>query len=186
MNFLKTVMVALSINALMFGPLAYAVPTTDTVQADFFVSGTVPTVFSLSARALPGDLDLTPNAYVFGRGLGLLHFKFNTDVDKIYIQTNSATGAPKNATSGAPIVANSFKLLIKGSCTSATLAATLIDNSSPGTDIASAAAKDLVGTNSGVGIEEDCELAADWQTTAAYMPLAGKYTLQITVTMIAQ
>src|SRR3989344_8552156 len=72
----------------------------DTAIAYFNLSGTVPTVFSVTTRGLPGDLDLTPNVSVDGRRIGLMHLKFNMNVASLVISSDTASGGPES-TSGA-------------------------------------------------------------------------------------
>ncbi len=55
----------------------------DSAVASINLSGNVPEVFSVTARGLPGDLDLTPGVSVTDRLIGILHFKFNENAASI-------------------------------------------------------------------------------------------------------
>lgn len=133
------------IATMIFGANAWA-GTGDTSVANLNVSGNVPTVFSVTARGLPGDLDLAPGAVVVDRLLGILHFKFNENAASITIKSSTANGVPRSAAgvdypfdAGGP-----FKVGIMGSttCTSLTAAfAAGVTLAAAGADYASAAAK---------------------------------------------
>lgn len=177
MRILRSVKLALVILSLTFGNMAFA-GTGDTSIAVINLSGSVPEVFSVTARGLPGDLDLTPNVVVNNRLIGILHFKFNESAASITIG-GSVGGVGYT-------FASPFSI--------STPACTSLDNTVTGLDFAgggvalgaavdykSAAAGALVGN----GIEEDCQLVASWGGTAAALPLAGIVTVTVTVTMIA-
>lgn len=158
----------------------------DTSIATLNLSGNVPAVFSVTARGYPGDLDLTPSASVSNRVLGILHFKYNVNVATITIASSTANGVP--ATAGGvdyPFGATGFTVATP-SCTSlnATFAAG-VTLSNAGTDYGSATAKDLTASNPDSGIEEDCQITASWSGTTASLPLAGVYSMTITVTMVS-
>ena len=180
MRILRSVKLALVILSLTFGNVAFA-GSGDTSIALLNMSGSVPEVFSVTARGLPGDLDLTPNVVVINRLIGILHFKFNESAASISI--GGAIGGVGYT------FASPFSI--------STPACASLDNSAVGlnfvagpgggkplgaaVDYKTAAAGALVGS----GIEEDCQLVATWRGTVAALPLAGVVTVTVTVTMIA-
>jgi hypothetical protein len=160
----------------------------DTAIANLNISGTVPAVFSVTARGLPGDLDLTPGSIVIDRVIGLLHFKYNENAT-ITIASSTANGLPANAggTDYPFLAGNGLKVKYIGTCDSldsATFGAgvTLL---AAGANYASTKATDLVLNNASNGIEEDCTIVANWKGTASTLPLAGVYSMSMTVTMVA-
>lgn len=174
-RFLKFTLIML----LVFSP---AVTTTaDTSIAIFDLSGTVPTVFSVTTRGIPGELDLTPNVTVTNRRIGLLHFKFNVNVASLVISSDTVSGGPES-TSGAAYTfqGGGFRVSFDATCTSVAPAYNApFTLTNAGVDVKSVLASALVNT----GIEEDCEVLASWQGTNQKLPLAGVYKLGITVTM---
>jgi hypothetical protein len=155
----------------------------DTAIASLNLSGSVPEVFSVSARGLPGDLDLTPGVIVKDRLIGILHFKFNENAASITIASSTASGGPESL-AGAYSFGTAFTVGVVGACTAldtATLASPGVTLTNAGTDYKSLAANPLVGN----GIEEDCQLAASWGGTASSLPLAGVFSMSVTVTMVA-
>src|SRR5258708_38137917 len=166
----------LVILAQIISPLAFAA---DTAVATLNISGDVPTIFSVTARGIPGDLDLTPGVAVNNRLLGILHLKYNVNVASLTIASSTASGTPENARSAAySFCASGFKVAFTAAgCTSDAAA-----NNTPflltagGADIKSAAAASLTA-----GVEEDCSLTATWSGSTATLPLAGKYSLVITI-----
>ena len=72
MSTIKRLKIALVVVALCLGNQVNAGPG-DTSIALLNLSGSVPEVFSVTARGLPGDLDLTPNVVVVNRLIGILH-----------------------------------------------------------------------------------------------------------------
>ncbi len=167
--------------ALIYSPFVRAA---DTAIAYFNLSGTVPTVFSITTRGLPGDLDLTPNVTVDRRRIGLMHLKYNRNIASLTISSDTASGGPES-TSGAVynFAGSGFQVSIAAGCLSVAPA-----YNSPftlpvaGVDVKSPLAANLVTT----GIEEDCEILASWQGTTATLPLAGVYKMAVTITMISQ
>lgn len=153
----------------------------DTAIAVFDLSGTVPTIFSITTRGLPGDLDLTPNVTVSNRRIGLIHLKYNVNVASLVISSDTASGGPES-TSGAiyTFQGGGFQVAVDPACTSVAPAYnTPFTLTNAGTDIKSALAGALVNS----GIQEDCEITASWQGTSAKLPLAGVYKLGVTLTM---
>jgi hypothetical protein len=179
----QTIVRKLLVVASMFiGNYAFAGPG-DTAIASINLSGSVPEVFSVTARGLPGDLDLTPGVIVNDRLIGILHFKFNENAASITIASSTASGGPENAF-GAYSFGTAFTVGVVGACTAldtAALASPGVALTIAGADYKSVAANPLVGN----GIEEDCQLAASWGGTAATLPLAGVFSMSVTVTMVA-
>lgn len=164
--------------------------TGDTAIAHLNVSGTVPAVFSVQARGIPGDLDLTPGAIVIDRVIGLLHFKYNQDAASIKIESSTADGGPAATSGQAYVFGAAFKVGAIGTCVS--LAAPFKASggvaltNGGGVDYGSATSKDLTTTGPPIsGIEEDCQIAASWTGTTSTLPLAGVYAMTVTVTMVA-
>lgn len=177
---LKTLVVA-GMTALSGNALA---TTGDTAIATLNVSGNVPTVFSVSARGLPGDLDLTPGSIVLDRLIGILHFKFNEDAASIKVASSTASGAPQNGASNYDW-GTGFTVSALGACESLDVATfDDVTLTVAGVDYKSTRAGALAA-NGNTGIEEDCQLGASWGGTSSNMPLAGVYSMTITVTMIA-
>lgn len=174
--------IALSITILCLGQSAFA-GTGDTSVATINLSGNVPEVFSVTARGLPGDLDLTPNVIVLNRLIGILSFKFNESAASITVASNTASGGPENG-GAAYAFGTAFTVSLFGACTAldtVALAAPGVTLTIAGTDYKGTAANPLVGS----GIQEDCQLAASWGGTAAALPLAGVFSMSVTVTMVA-
>lgn len=174
----KIVKMAVVLTAICFTNQAFA-GSGDTAIASINLSGSVPEVFSVTARGIPGDLDLTPNVVVVDRLIGILHFKFNESAASITVASSTASGGPEGASAYTFSTAFTVESL---ACTSIDLGA------SPGATLAIAgadfktlAANPLVGN----GIEEDCQLVASWGGTVAALPLAGVYSMSVTVTMVA-
>lgn len=180
MHLARVVIVAIFL-AILATPTSFAA---DTAIAYFNISGTVPTFFSVSARGLPGDLDLTPNVTVNNRRIGLLHFKYNVSIASLTISSDTASGGPE--TSGGAVYnfqGGGFGVSFDPACTTVDPTYnTPFTLTNAGIDVKSALAAALTTT----GIEEDCEVYASWQGTSAKLPLAGVYSLSITVTMVSQ
>ncbi|MGZ3746019.1 MAG: hypothetical protein ACXWRE_01710 [Pseudobdellovibrionaceae bacterium] len=160
-------------------PTAFAA---DTTIASFNVSGTVPTFFSATARGLPGDLDLTPNVVVNNRRLGLIHFKYNANVASLTISSNTPSGGPEGTGGAYDFQGGGFKISVAAGCATVDPAYNApFVLTAAGTDVKSVASTALV-----TGVEEDCDLFASWRGTNRSLPLAGVYSLNISVTMISQ
>jgi hypothetical protein len=161
-----------------FAPIQLAA---DEAIAYFNISGTVPAIFSVTSRGVPGDLDLSPNVTVNNRRIGLLHFKYNIDVATLLISSNTLSGGPETS-SGAVynFQGSGFQISFDGTCATVDPSYyTPFTLTNAGVDVRSAAAGALVLS----GVEEDCEVFASWQGTIATLPLAGVYSLSVTVTM---
>ncbi len=163
--------------------------TGDTAIGSLNVSGNVPAVFSITTRGLPGDLDLTPGAIVIDRLIGILHFKFNENAASITVASSTATGGPEDSANVGYGFASAFKVRVTGTCKTLDLttlgAAGGVTLLQAGTDYKSTIANDLTTNVPVGGIEEDCAMAANWTGTTATLPLAGVYTMTITITMVA-
>jgi len=159
--------------------------TGDTSVASLNISGNVPAVFSVTARGLPGDLDLTSNSVVNDRLIGILHFKFNEDAASITVASSTTTGGPMNGAADYDWD-TAFTVSIPATCESidtATMADVTLTQA--GVDYKSTRAGALAA-NGNTGIEEDCQLTASWGgTTNSVLPLAGVFSMTITVTMVA-
>lgn len=188
MKFFNRIQIAAMLVALSAGTQAFA-GTGDTAVARLNVSGNVPAVFSVTARGLPGDLDLTPGAVVVQRLIGLLHFKFNEDAASITFASSTTSGGPEDSGGTAYSFGSAFKVSVPGTCKSLNLTAlglpAGVTLTSGGTDYKSTIANDLTTNVPVGGIEEDCQLAASWGGTTSTLPLAGVYSMSITVTMVA-
>lgn len=168
--------VVLTIAGQVFGPAAIAA---DISYAHFNVSANVPVVFSVTARGIPGDLDLTPDVVVEDRLIGILHFKYNKNVASLEIASSTASGEPEQAGTAYDFEGGGFQVSIGAGCQSVDATYnTAFSLTNAGTDIKSALAAALTE-----GIEEDCDLLASWTGTDVNLPLAGKYSMTITVTM---
>lgn len=163
----------------LFGSLGNAA---DTSVATMNVSANVPVVFSVISRGVPGDLDLTPNSVVNNRTLGLFHFKYNANVASMTIKSDTASGVPEDGGTAYDFAAATpFKVAITAGCSSVAAAYNApFALTQVGTDIKSLTAAALTS-----GIEEDCELTGTWGGTTTALPLSGKYSLSITLTMVS-
>lgn len=169
---------------LAIGPVAYAA---DTSIAGLSLSGNVPTIFSVVARGIPGDLDLTPGVIVNDRLLGIFHFKYNNDIASILLTSDSATGTPMNGATAYP-AGTAFTYKFSAGCTPIVAAGEAAFSIALGTsaDFVDVAASQPI--LQGHGFEEDCDLTASWggQTiVAGQIPVAGKYAMTLTLTMVS-
>ena len=172
----------------VFSPMAFAA---DTSVAVLNISGNVPTIFSVTARGYPGDLDLSGSVIVTDRLVGIFHFKYNVDLASLTLKSAQADGVPSSGTAAGTGYSFGTSFSMKfGTC--ATIAATykaafipLVGT--PAVDIgAGVDIKDATTTSSlTAGREEDCNLTASWHGNASSLPLAGKYTLALTLTMVS-
>lgn len=161
----------------------------DTAIGTLNISGNVPTVFSVTTRGIPGDLDLTPGVIVNQRLIGILHFKFNEDAASITIASSTLSGGPEDSGGTAYSFGTGFTASIVGACATLDLAAlglpAGVTLTQAGVDYKSTIAADLTTNVPVSGIEEDCQLAASWGGTTSALPLAGVYSMSITVTMVS-
>lgn len=155
----------------------------DTSIATISLSGNVPVIFSVTARGIPGDLDLTPGSIVSNRLLALFSFRFNADAASIKISSSTNSGMPEKGGTAYPFkTGGEFKVAFSSGCvavhdtyeSSFTLTAA-------GTDVKSATAAGLTTS----GIDETCSLYGSWSGTTASLPLSGTYSMSITITMIS-
>lgn len=181
--FSRTIKLAVLITAMSLGFKANAA---DTSIALLNISGSVPAVFSVTARGLPGDLDLTPGVIVNDRLIGILHFKYNNDVATLTVGA-PAPGLPANGGTAYPFGGGGGMVFSGNACNTiddALLGA--VTDLDPAVDVASAAATGVIA--GGFGYEEDCSLSASWvgqAIVAGQIPLAGVYSMSITVTMVS-
>ncbi len=171
-------LVAMMVLSQLVAPMSFAA---DTSIATMNLSGDVPTVFSVTARGYPGDLDLSPNVVVNDRLLGTFHLKYNVNIASLTLKTDTASGVPEKTGAVAYSFGTTFK--VKFSACSSVIAANqaLFSPTQAGIDVKSATAAALTTS----GVEEDCDLSASWGGTAVTLPLAGKYSMTFTLTMIS-
>ncbi len=159
----------------------------DTSIASINMSGNVPTVFSVTARGLPGDLDLTPGVLVNDRLLGIFHFKYNVDIASLLLTSTSATGTPMNGATAYPAgTAFTYKFSACQAVIDATGEVNFSIAGSTSVDFVEIAAQQP--STLGYGIEEDCLLTSSWggqAIVAGRIPLAGRYTQTLTLTMVS-
>ncbi len=176
MNLAKFLRVTMTFMLLGIGPNVFAV---DTSIATLELSGNVPVVFSVTARGLPGDLDLTPGVIVNDRLIGLLHFKYNQDIDTLTITSNTTNGSPENSAAVAYDFNTAFTVSIPNTCVTATAANAVLSAANAAVDFKKAVAPLTAG------VLEDCPMTASWGGTASALPLAGVYQMTISVTMVS-
>jgi len=182
----KFVMATVAVAMQLMSSAAFA-DTADSSEANIQISGNVPVIFSLTVRGLPGDLDLTPGVIVNDRTLGIFHFKYNIDIASLLLTSDSATGAPMNgATAYNASVPFTFKF---GVCATVADAVGEVDMTlAAGTSADMKEAAGAQPSGLGYGIEEDCELTASWggeAVTPGQIPLSGKYSETLTLTMVS-
>jgi len=152
----------------------------DTSIAELNLSGNVPTVFSLTIRGLPGDLDLTPGVSVVNRLLGILHFRYNADIASLTIESDNDDGVPIDGNAVAyTFGAGGFTVSIPAAC------AAVDEAEITGLSLAGSATLpvEIADTTAlTAGVIEDCDLTASWDGTTDTLPLAGKYTMAIIFT----
>jgi hypothetical protein len=157
----------------------------DTSIATITLAGVVPSYFSVTLRGQPGELDLTPGITVSNRVVGLLHFKYNQNVQSLTISSSTASGKPENS-GGTPYNfggGGGFKVGIMPGCVTVDPTYnTPFVLTQAGTDVKSVASTTLTTQ----GVEEDCQVTATYTGTNTSLPMAGLFTLNILVTMISQ
>lgn len=177
--------------AAMFAALNVGVPTAmaaDTSIATIQMSGNVPTVFSVTARGLAGDIDLTPGVIVNDRLIGIFHFKYNVDIATLFLTSDSATGMPTTAGGTAYPAATAFTYKFSTGCSAVNAtgeAAFSIAASTSPALVPIAAEQPSTLT---YGVIEDCQLTASWVGQAmagGHIPLAGVYSQLLTLTMVS-
>ena len=195
MKFFSKLILTLAVVGLQIvSPLAMAA---DTSVAALNISGNTPVIFNVSARGYPGDLDLGGNGVVASdRLLGSFHFKYNVGIASMTLKSAEVDGIPSSATA----TGNGYKFgtafnLKFGACTSidatykaswAPVVGTPAVDLGAGIDIKDAATTSQAALNTlGAGREEDCDLTATWGGATSAIPLAGKYTLSLTLTMVS-
>lgn len=156
----------------------------DTAVGTLHLSGIVPTYFSVTATGITDAMDLSPKSKVVLRSVGLLHFKFNENVQTITISSNTASGGPEDPAHNPYPFGNvgGFQVAIKPGCASVDPAFNApFTLTQVGTDVHSNGSANLVAN----GIEEDCILQISYWGTNANLPLSGLYSIDVTVTMVA-
>jgi hypothetical protein len=166
----------------ILGPRALHAAPADVSAGTIQLSGSVPEIFSLQVRGVPGDLDFSPNVVVNDRLLGIFHLKYNIPIASIILSSDSAFGLPTLNGAGATAVPLATPMSYTITCGSVGASGTGLTavNLGAGATNVNAAAANVVTTN---GFEEDCPLSASWVGTAAQLPVAGTYSMTITVTM---
>ncbi len=180
--FYRLGLAVLMASGLSFQGVVFAAPT-DVSSGTLELSGSVPEIFSLQVRGVPGDLDFSPNVVVNDRLLGIIHLKYNIPMASIILSSSAgATGLPTLNGAGVSAVPLATPMAYTVTCSSVGAAGAGLTAANLGlgaTDIKSAASA-LAG---GFGIEEDCPLTASWVGTATALPLAGSYSMTITITI---
>lgn len=168
--------VALMAISQLLAPMAMAA---DTDIASVDVSGNVPVIFSLTARGMSGELDLSGKSIVNARLLGIFHLKYNVSMASLTLSASTASGTPENAGTAYSFGATAWTASI--TCSSVLVAAgvNILASTLP-LDIKSATT-----TLTTAGVEEDCPLTASWKGTNVTLPLAGKYSMTYTLTMVS-
>ena len=172
----------------VFSPMAFAA---DTSVAVLNISGNVPVIFSVTARGYPGDLDLSGSSIVTDRLVGIFHFKYNVDLASLTFKSAETDGVPSSSTAAGKGYSFGTAFSMKfGACTTilALYKASFIPTvGTPTLDVG--AGFDIKDPATTVGLtagrEEDCNLTASWHGNASALPLAGKYTLALTLTMVS-
>lgn len=174
------------ITALMsFALLGTPIPAfADTSIASVYVSGVVPAYFSVTANSRPGELDLSSGAIVSNRTVGLLHFKYNINIQNLIVSSSTTSGKPEDAGSNPYSFGGSgaFNVGFRAGCQSID---STFNTPAPltfaGTDMKSVASGSLTTS----GIEEDCELITSYTASPLTLPMAGRYDIRIIVMMVS-
>lgn len=170
---------------LIFAPAKVGAAPSDVTQGDLTISGSVPEIFNLQIRGVPGDLDLSPNVVVNNRPLGLIHLKYNIPLASFIIKSDSATGLPTLNGAGvttAPFSTN-MTITVLGCSSVDAVNGTNITPANLGSgafDIKTTAAG-FFGAGFTQGIEEECQITASWVGTNTAIPLAGRYSMVLSV-----
>lgn len=152
--------------------------------ANFTVSGLVPTYFTVTSSMISDFIDLTPKVVVVNRSIGLMRFKYNQNVQTLVVSSSTVSGAPEDPSGNAYSFGGvgGFKVAVRAGCQSVDATFnTPFTLTQAGTDIHSALSANLTTS----GIEEDCELTVSYTGTSTNLPLGGRYTMNIVVTMTA-
>lgn len=175
-SFKHFVITLLAIFSQLITPIVMAA---DTATGTMTISGNVPTIFSLTTRGIPGDLDLSPGVSVNDRLMGIVHFKYNVDIASVNMSSDTTSGTPENASGDAYSFGTAFQFKFLACTTVHATYKALFSISNVATAIEDPATTSSL-TN---GVEEDCDLTASWGGTAADLPLAGSYSMTVTFTM---
>lgn len=156
----------------------------DTSVASVYVSGVVPSYFQVTANSRPGELDLGSGAIVSNRTIGLLHFKYNVNVQNLIVSSSTLSGKPEDSGSNAYSFGGTgnFNVGFRAGCSSVDATYnTPAPLTFAGVDMKSVASGALVLN----GIEEDCELITSYTANPVSLPMAGRYELRIIITMVS-
>jgi hypothetical protein len=176
------ILVTTAVLAATLNPSMLLAAPADVSSGTLELSGSIPEIFSLQVRGVPGDLDFSPNVVVNDRLLGIFHLKYNIPVASIILSSDSATGLPTLNGAGATAVPLGTDMTYTVTCGSVGASGTGLTavNLGAGATNINAAAANVETTN---GFEEDCPLTASWVGTAGVLPVAGSYSMTITITM---
>jgi hypothetical protein len=185
---LNKVIVTTAIMATAIMPTQVFAAPGDVSAGSVQVSGSVPEIFSIQARGVPGDLDLSPNVQVNNRLLGIFHLKYNLPLASFSIKSDTASGLPEDSGAVAAPFATAMSYAFDTACT--TVDSAFMTSGAGVTAVQMGAGHDIKTTTANfwttgftAGLEQDCALSATWVGTATAIPLAGKYMMTITVTM---
>lgn len=173
----------LVVTATLAATLNPALLRADITAGTLQLSGSVPEIFSLQVRGVPGDLDFSPNVQVTDRLLAIFHLKYNIPIATIILSSSAgATGLPTLDGAGVTPVPLAAPMTYTITCGSIGASGTGLTaaNLGLGATNVNAAAASVVTTN---GFEQDCPLTASWTGTAGVLPVAGTYSMTITFTM---
>lgn len=165
-------------------------------RSSFVVTGVVPSVVSLSTQAFSQNLDLKPGMKIMKHPIGNLHFRYNEEIAGITLASSTNSGSPENKENNSGLHSNSyssaftrpFKISITGACRSLDThelspGITLIPE---GDDYKSLRSNELSSSFfHSEGIDEDCQLAASWNTKKQSSLVHGVYSMDIIITMVA-
>ncbi|HAR41313.1 MAG TPA: hypothetical protein DCS07_01570 [Bdellovibrionales bacterium] len=166
----------------------------DQAEAYINLSGNVPAFFEIWVRGVPGDLDLGPRIIVNDRLLGIMHLKYNLNLQSLTFKSDTLDGKLHN---GASVWGGTMTFKVGGGATCMTVGgaaggvASQLIPSGPavgqlggGADVHHPDVQDLA-TNFGYGLEEDCPVMASWSGVNQDLPLAGVFMMKITITMVS-
>ena len=171
--------------------------STDQSEGYINLSGNVPAFFELWVRGVPGDLDFGPRVIVNDRLLGLLHLKYNINLQSLTLKSDKVDGKPHLSGGGGGAWGGGIDYKIGGGATCVTVGGAL--GSVANQVIPSGGGANTMGggmnvrhndvtnleANFGYGIEEDCPVMASWTGVNQDLPLAGTYTMKIVITMVS-
>ncbi len=152
-----------------------------TSVANITVVGYVPSVFSVRSIGQQVELDLSPGITVSNRTIGLLSFKYNENVQSLTFASDTPSGLPEDS-GGNPYNfggSGDFLISIRPGCDTVDAAYyAAFPLTSTGVDVKSALSSSLT-----TGIQEECEVLASYVGTSTTLPMAGRFEMNIVVTM---